>query len=535
MLGNGGKHMSAFAETGPALARATTPPRLIARRRERSWLASSPAWSFAFFLVVAIAFLLARGENRYFGTVAGALIFFLVQCFFPGCRPVSGKWLCPWNRAHFVFFLQLVLLPLSVLAFGPRPGVLPSLPSGFAINVAMLLNCAAFLAFCAVYHFLWRRSNTARRAFAPAAENHGGPSFSLVYIALNAAIGFAGVFFAFGNWHALHQYFSDPSGYLDGLRTATDKFGTAAGLFLRPFLGFALVMLWCRWLDRRNERERAKSSGMVTLAAILAVCLANATFHYNRGSLLVPLIAMLAVILSGPRRLSRRTFAFACAALVLLLAFMPFYGVYRSSDFTLRQVATKRSACEFLSDKIDLPEMFQVYGGAPQFLAYFLEADRWAARPRWGRVLVSSVLSPVPILGKPFRPSAGSAIYNRLIYGTPDIADQVAPFVGELFLDFHLAGVLAGFCLLGWLARKLELAFENSRRSIDIFLWQYISIWTFFLIFGSVSVLSQVLLYFGWPIYFYLFSRRFRIHSPRVAAPGPAAAAVLGAAGGMHP
>jgi hypothetical protein len=515
-------------------------------RRRRSGLERSRTWSFVAFLAVAAAFAFARAENRYPAAMAGALVFFLVQCFLPGCRPVSSRAICPWNWALFVFFLQLVLLPLSLLVFGPLPGVLPALPSNLAINLAILINVAAFLAFCTAYHFLWlrspavRRGGPARRADArqvskPSSRTQQpAASFpaSLAYIGLNAAIGVAGFFFAFGNFVALRRYFSDPSGYLGAVAAGSAKLSVAAGLFLRPFLGFALILLWCRWLDLGSERRIKAWSGIATLLAILAVCLCDATFHYNRGAVLVPVVAMLAVILSGPRRFPRRTLAYAGGALLLILSLMPFYGVYRSSDFTLRQLTTERSAREFLADKIDLPEMFQVYGGAPQFLAYFLEQGRWATHPAWGHVMLSSVLSPVPILGKPFRQATGTAIYNRLIYGTSDVADQIAPFAGELFLDFHLAGVLAGFCLLGWVASRLQRAFENSISCIEIFLWQYFGIWTFFLIFGSASVVSQILVYFGCPFYFYFFLRRFRAKAaPAVAASCERPAAAVGHAG----
>jgi hypothetical protein len=531
VLGSRFVTMDACAPCAVTRLRTALPPNAPLRRRG-PWLPGSRAWSFLAFLVVAAAFPLARAENRYPAALAAALVFFLVQCFLPGCRPVASRPLCPWNWALFVFFLQLVLLPLSLLMFGPLPGVLPALPSDRAINLAILINIAAFLSSCTVYHFLWRRSEAARRSGVarPAA---GAVTPSLLYIALNAAIGLAGLFFAFGNFGALGQYFSDPSGYLNGLPAVADKVGVAAGLFLRPFLGFALVLGWCRWLDRGSDRRINKWSGIVTLLAIPFICFSNATFHYNRGALLVPLVAMLAVMLGGPRRFPRRTLACGGAALLVILSVMPFYGAYRSSNVTLRQLATQPSAREFLTDKIDLPEMFQVYGGAPQFLAYFLEQSRGAARPTWGRVLVSSALAPVPILGKPFRPDTGTAIYNRLIYGASDIADQIAPFAGEIFLDFHLAGVLAGFCLLGWAAHKLQQAFERSKTSVEIFLWQYFAIWTFFLIFGSVSVVSQIFLYFGWPLYFYLFLHRFRSGSVLATARGRTTAA-LGAATGAH-
>jgi hypothetical protein len=189
---------------------------------------------------------------------------------------------------------------------------------------------------------------------------------------------------------------------------------------------------------------------------------------------------------------------------------MPFYGAYRSSNFAGRELFNDPSVRDFLADKVQLSEMFQVYGGAPQFLGFFLEAGKWGANPQWGKVLVSSSLAPVPILGKQFRENSGTAIYNRMIYGMLEAADQIAPFQGEAFLDFHLVGVLAGFCLLGWIAFKLQTAFAQSQSFLEMFIWQYFSVWTFFLIFGSLSVVSQIFIYFCWPFYLYFIYRRLQ-------------------------
>ena len=130
-----------------------------------------------------------------------------------------------------------------------------------------------------------------------------------------------------------------------------------------------------------------------------------------------------------------------------------------------------------------------------------------------GKILVSSALAPMPILGKPFRENSGTAIYNRLIYGMIDAEDQIAPFQGEAFLDFHLAGVLVAFCLLGLVAFKLQFAFAHSQSFFEIFIWQYFAVWTFFLIFGSLSVVSQIFIYFCWPFYFYSIYRHLSLRS----------------------
>jgi hypothetical protein len=487
---------------------------ILRKRRGRFWFTGSRAWSFIVFVVVAAVFLSVPSENKYPGVLVGAFVFFLVQCFLPACRPVSGKLLCPWNWALFVFFLQLVLLPLSVLLFGPSQGVLPFLPSDRAINLAMLINTAAFTAFCGTYHFFARRSKVGQHSSTSQQDSRvAGRAPSLAYIALNGVVGLIGFFFAFGALSKVKEYFSDPAGYLSGFAGVSDKLGLAAGTFLRPFLGICVVMLWCRWLDRRRSQRTKGLSSVVTTLAILAACFSNATFNYNRGSLVVPLVAMLAVIVSGPSRVPRRTVISAGAIVLTVLLLMPFYGAYRSSNFTGQELFNDPSVRDLLADKVQLSEMLQVYGGAPQYLGFFLEAGKWGANPQWGKVLVSSTLAPLPILGKPFRENSGTAIYNRLIYGPLDAEDQIAPFQGEAFLDFHLAGALVGFSLLGWIAFKLQTAFAQSQSFFEIFIWQYFSVWTLFLIFGSLSVVSQIFIYFCWPFYLYFIYRR--LHSRR--------------------
>jgi hypothetical protein len=485
--------------------------RSIRKRRATFWFTGS--WSFLAFVVVAIAFLSVPSENRYAAALVGAFVFFLVQLALPSCRPVSGKLLCPWNWALFIFFLQLVLLPLSVLLFGPSQGVLPFLPSDRAINLAILINTAAFVVFSVAYHYFARRSRSEIVEQPALAGRDAAPS--VPFIALNGVVGLIGFFLAFGALSKLKEYFSDPSGYLSQIADVSDKLELAAGQFLRPFLGICIVMLWCRWLDRKRSQKTKRFSSIVTALAILAVCLSNATFNYNRGSIVVPLVAMLAVLVSGPGRIPRATIVSAGAIVLVVLLLVPFYGAYRSSNFTGKELVNDPSVRDILADRVELTEMFQVYGGAPQYLGFFLETGRWGDRPQWGKVLFSSALAPVPILGKPFREDSGTAIYNKLIYGGLDVEDQIAPFQGEVFLDFHLTGVLVAFGVLGWIAFKLQTAFAGSRSFFEIFLWQYFSVWTFFLIFGSLSVVSQIFISSCWPFYLYFIYRRLKSRSSR--------------------
>ena len=167
-----------------------------------------------------------------------------------------------------------------------------------------------------------------------------------------------------------------------------------------------------------------------------------------------------------------------------------------------------------LVSDLDIFELFQVYLGSPQFLGFFLEQTDFGLRLNWGQTLLSSLLYPVPILGKLFRPTSGYLLYNLIIYGVPGMTDQVVPFQGELFLDFHIVGIGLGYFLLGYIIAKLQSAFDRAHNSFEAFSFSYMAIWMLFLIVGSLAVTSQIYLYFLWPIYFY-FLLKFvssRIH-----------------------
>jgi hypothetical protein len=134
-----------------------------------------------------------------------------------------------------------------------------------------------------------------------------------------------------------------------------------------------------------------------------------------------------------------------------------------------------------------------------------LEQSRWGAQPYLGATLFASVVQPIPVLGRSLAESSGPVIYNKMIYGTPDIFDQIFPFASEMFLNFNIFGVVAGFCLLAVIAFWLQRAFERASGALEVYIWQYTAVWVLFLIMGSISIVSQVLFYFYLPVYLYFF------------------------------
>ncbi len=135
--------------------------------------------------------------------------------------------------------------------------------------------------------------------------------------------------------------------------------------------------------------------------------------------------------------------------------------------------------------------------------AIFLDEEKWGAHPYGGSTLIASALSPVPVLGKSFLDSNGSTLYNNALYGMTGFEDQIIPFSAELFVNFHALGVLVGFFALGQVLGRADLWFSAAGSSFGAFAIQYAAMWCATLSVWSLSVFSQIAIYFLGPIYLY--------------------------------
>jgi len=97
-------------------------------------------------------------------------------------------------------------------------------------------------------------------------------------------------------------------------------------------------------------------------------------------------------------------------------------------------------------------------------------------------------------------------IFNELIYGDSDSVDQIIPLAGELYINFHLAGVVLGGVLLGCLLAWQQGRFVTAPTPVEGYAWLMMALWTVFP--GSLSVASQIYLYSFWPIYVYFVATR---------------------------
>jgi hypothetical protein len=449
-----------------------------------------PVWPIALLVAGLILYAFAPQTSLLPAGIFALVVFVSALYVFPACRPGQRLAISPLGWALFLFGLSMIACPILISFFGPTRSTLPSMPGSTAISLASALTTVAFVAFCIGFTIAYGR--VTRRPRDPGIGWFRSP-FPRWVPAAFVCVGLIGMALSFGGTGDLLAYLSSPT----EVRAAAAEEATYRGflgLILRPFLGFGLIMIWCRSVDATPRSRRA---ALARLALVVSgVIVSYGTFGFNRASIAYPLVGVIAVYSRRIRRIG--IVGVACIAVVSLLL-LGAIGIYRSGSSTAGEFVgvSGRAA---IRDELDLNQEIQGYGGAPQFLA-FVMARAEAMRPAWGRAILSGVIAPVPILGEPFRESSGTGLYNHWIYGSAGFRDQVIPFAGELFIDLRVPGVVIGFLLLGALVARLHAGFVRATTALGAFVAQYVGMWIAFPIIGSAEVVSQTFVYFLWPIY----------------------------------
>ncbi|MGD1091601.1 MAG: hypothetical protein ABSB35_06350 [Bryobacteraceae bacterium] len=476
-----------------------------------------PGWTLALPLLALTAVIASPPERRLLSVLASASVFALMQWLLPRCRFRADHYFSPVNVALLLLFLKIVIAPILVMAAGAGNDLFVAAPSRESMEGAVLIDSIAYVALCFGLAFTpQRRIERRKPSMIAVLSETPGPAFVLVF----AAVGLLGFFLAFGSPGAMVDYFLNPSAVMDTSGQTEGTWSGFLGTVLRPFVAFAFVAWWARSLD--FPRHAGKWWPALTGAvAAIGITIANLTFSYNRAAFVFPVIAVVAVYSARIRRISPVVTA---SALAVLLPVLFAIGNYREK--TKVGASSPADASLFQASLRDASDQVQSYAGGPPLEGLFLDQLGWGDHLYGGSTLVASALSPFPILGKSFRESSGSTLYNRTLYGMPDFDDQIIPFSAELFVNFHAAGVLAGFLGLGLLLGRSELWFAAAGSSFGAFVVQYVSMWCAMLAVWSLSVFSQIALYFLWPIYLYwaavqtrAWLRGMRPHSVAVSIP----------------
>jgi hypothetical protein len=362
------------------------------------------------------------------------------------------------------------------------------------INFAIGLRVLGYVSFCISFQVFSRpiQSNVENR------ESVCVTALSRETLALMAAfagIGAIGWLFFYGGIGGFIAYASTP----DEQRLRDEEAATIAGALgnlLRHFLGFSIVWTWSEWVQRRSRTENFKLIAIATAAVAGMLMLAN--FSYNRGNMVAPLLALTAAYSRHVRHIS---FAVAATAGSVLLFVAFVFGEYRSTSMQISELSISEVAS--FGDQQGVVDEIQIYGAGPQLTAFILEGVEADSNTQQSSTIISSILYPIPVIGKPFRETSGVIRFNHLIYGDADNFDQNIPYDAEFYMNFQAVGVILGYLLLGFLQSFVQNQFFFARQPIASYAWLTIGIWIVFP--ASLPVLSQICVYSFWPIYAYAF------------------------------
>lgn len=459
-------------------------------------------WVLAINVAALVAFACAPVAQEHPFAVVGIFAFLFVQVFLPACRIHGDAPICPVNIAQGFYWIQLVLVTVLIGYFGLSHGTLPFLPSKDAINLAIFIHVVGYLTFSIAYQCVSRPNGEGEAPAEPVRETPPGTVYLIVPFAV---IGLIGLLLTYGGIAEFLEYASSPTQFRQKLEEETTPQG-AAGSFLKHFLGFAVVLAWSWWLGKKQHSNAAIA--MVT-AGVAAVLLA-VNFSYNRGTMLGPLVGLAAAFSVHVWRIPFKGVVLAGAA-VLSAAFL--FGAYRSTNLEVSELSTTH--VEETWDPNGIVEFVQIYASGPQLTGYMIEQLDLERKFYGGSTLLPSIVYPIPVLGKPYRDQSGTVIFNELIYGDVDNFDQIIPLDGELYVNFHLPGVVVGNVLLGVFLAWLQRRFITAQSAVESYAWLMMALWTVFP--GSLPVISQIYVYSFWPIYTYFAVKFLWSRNPSVA------------------
>jgi hypothetical protein len=435
--------------------------------------------------VILWALALPQGgyASRYPALPISLATFLVIQLLVPRVRWNSDRVLGPGNVAAMLFFLQLVVIPTALVLSGPFLGTLRFFPADQYVNTALMLQALAYACYAGGY-VAWTKPVRPRPLLLEPGLTTG---IAVSFIALGAV----GLALSFPSVGALVDYFSGQGNIFD---VGPATLGGAAGQFLRPLLAYGVIILWAARIARRRPGARLQPLEMGLIAVAIG---ASATYNYNRGSVVVPLLALVTAYSCFGRRQSPARIV-ALLAILAVLGFM--FGEYRGFYSGTHGGAINPAAAGLDRPGDSIADNLQGYGNGPQFWAVVVqEVDRTGTRH--DESIVSSAMYPVPKLGKPFRNASGTTVYNELIYGQPDISDQILGFGAELYWNFGIPGIVVGYFLLGFAVRRFDDRVEMAPDALASYSWSYCGTWVALLVINSISVLAQIVIYFFWPIF----------------------------------
>jgi hypothetical protein len=474
---------------------------------------------FFYIIIILLVFLVvvfSPAKHQIPAVLVSALSFILVSILFPELRFNFSNIITPVNLAMLFFLLQLIVMPFLIMLLGATLYVLPYLPSDGAINVTLLINSLALICFSLGFRLRVRDKRKDATPFDKLPTSvRKGLSPGLPFGAFLLFIGFLSLFLSFGSLNKFINYILYPSSRVLFSRNLEGTWTGVFVSFMKFFLGYGVAVIWAHWVDKSKKRWGLLGSFLALFVASLVMVLLTVSF--NRGSMVLPLLALIGVFSFRVKRLAPYVYLVIA---VVILAWAFFWGSYRQGSFSGLDVIQSPTAQAAIFEGSNAWDLTQVYFNSPQFQAYLIENTGFGQKPLWGVTILGSIMFPVPQIGKMFRPFSGVSLYNSLIYSYIHSEDQVIPVSGELFINFNIVGIIVGYILIGLLIGFYYEAYLASVKypSIYSYIILFMGLWTTVGFLSlSLAVTSQLYIYTFFPGYVILIYLRLRKKNTNVA------------------
>lgn len=237
----------------------------------------------------------------------------------------------------------------------------------------------------------------------------------------------------------------------------------------------------------------------LTLASLVAMV----SFSLNRAAILIPILAM---VITRTRFAGKGVGPLQVLGLVAVgFTIFLYVGQARSSlmyDELGVEAPTQQSNGAYALTSL------QVYFQSPFLTGILLDQQ---PKEFDASSFISSVMAPVPRLGREFRGETGTSVYNDLIYGGA-AHDQILPTWAEVYLSFGLPVLIMFGLAMGVLLRRIGDRLAVERDPLRLYAFIFMAMWLAQMPIVSVLVLSQISIYFAAPVLFigWLISLKLR-------------------------
>jgi hypothetical protein len=430
-----------------------------------------------FFLMILIVFILVslftRHNIRLFNEFYSIIIFFSAYLTVGSVKIDKVNIVSPVNLMLFVFFMRLVICPITIIFFGYQKWVIPFTPTNTEVFKSYLLVFLSF--YCFVIG--WDLVKQTYKQLLPVKNEKVTFRNNSVLAVLLLSLMVLLIFIMYGSFSAYLNsiYLEDYHKYV----TNSNKLLLYLFLLIKYAVPFFAIISGIYILDRINGDVYI--SGIITAMFVILIVLF--ALGPSRNNIVFPVLAFLSAVIPRYLRLKLRDFILACV-LFLIVAFL-FQNLRWKRN---RDVLSKLNSTE------KFIEFIQVYFNAPHIMTPTFRADEKLKKVPF--TLDASLLESIPVIGIPFRSRSGSFVYN-VAYANPNGRDQVFPAPAEVFINSGYIGVVFIFLLIGYLYRKIDLFFHNRTYEDPVFraIIFYLALVFNATIFLSFSVMGQFIFY----------------------------------------